>query len=432
MGGIMKEAFIIAREEPITLNDINNRYTHNERTCSSYINKNIDLTKSKDNYHFTKPTKSYLSLFKEMIENNVFSARKVPLNDKNTKIGSEIIIAVSADYLKTREEAIEFFNIANDFLNNYFSVTLSDGTVKNGKDLCLSSILHCDEKSYHLHYSTICCVASQIKKRRTKKEIAENKEPTILKEVVQLSHSRFWQSKKDEKGNLYYSYSQLNDKLFEWYQNAGYTDLKRGEKGSTAKHLHPLQYQQKMEELQTIADNEAKNITAKKIGNKYLLEKDDFENYQRLATAVLFQHKLISDTQAGQDNEKKKLAEEKKKIMIQKSYSEKAEYENFQKDKLISDMKQELSQLNQTIIKQENTIQSQYQIIDYWKKKCASFYVFVQKIKKELNTIIYNTNNITETKDALQNLNEHIDTTENDIIHQDKSLAQTDNFDFCI
>jgi len=108
--------------------------------------------------------------------------------------------------------------------------------------------------------------------------------------------------------------------LFEWYQNAGYTDLKRGEKGSTAKHLHPLQYQQKMEELQAIADNEAKNITAKKIGNKYLLEKDDFENYQRLATAVLFQHKLISDTQTGQDNEKKKLAEEKKR----KSCSKKA------------------------------------------------------------------------------------------------------------
>ena len=104
--------------------------------------------------------------------------------------------------------------------------------------------------------------------------------------------------------------------------------------------------------------------------------------------------------------------------MIQKSYSEKAEYENVQKDKLISDMKQELSQLNQTIIKHENTIQSQNQIIDYWKKKCASIYVFVQKIKKELSTIIYNTSNITETKDALQNLNEYISITENDFIHQ--------------
>ena len=40
MGGIMKEAFIIAREEPITLNNINNRYTHNERKCNSYINVN--------------------------------------------------------------------------------------------------------------------------------------------------------------------------------------------------------------------------------------------------------------------------------------------------------------------------------------------------------------------------------------------------------
>lgn len=85
--------------------------------------------------------------------------------------------------------------------------------------------------------------------------------------------------------------------MFEWYQKAEYTNLKRGEKGSTAKHLHHLQYQQKMKELQAIADNEAKNITAKRICNKYLLEKDDFENYQRLATAVLFQHKLISDTQ---------------------------------------------------------------------------------------------------------------------------------------
>ena len=118
--------------------------------------------------------------------------------------------------------------------------------------------------------------------------------------------------------------------------------------------------------------------------------------------------------------------------MIQKSYSEKAEYENVQKDKLISDMKQELSQLNQTIIKHENTIQSQNQIIDYWKKKCASIYVFVQKIKKELSTIIYNTNNITETKDALQNLNEYISITENDFIHQNTSTMQTDNCGICV
>lgn len=95
-------------------------------------------------------------------------------------------------------------------------------------------------------------------------------------------------------------------------------------------------------------------------------------------------------------------------------------------------MKQELSQLNQTIIKQENTIQSQNQIIDYWKKKCASIYVFVQKIKKELSTIIYNTNNITETKNALQNLNEYISTTENDFLHQDTNCGQTDICSICI
>ena len=69
MGEIMKEAFIIAREEPITLNDINNRYTHNERKCSSYINKNIDLTKSKDNYH--------LYVNEDLISNTPCSVRGV-------------------------------------------------------------------------------------------------------------------------------------------------------------------------------------------------------------------------------------------------------------------------------------------------------------------------------------------------------------------
>lgn len=48
----MKKAYIIASEEPITLNDINNRYTYNETKCNSCINPNTDLTKSKDNYHF--------------------------------------------------------------------------------------------------------------------------------------------------------------------------------------------------------------------------------------------------------------------------------------------------------------------------------------------------------------------------------------------
>ena len=159
--------YIVAREEPLTIATANFRYEHNERTNKTYINPDIDL--SKENYHFKKPDKSYIATFHEMADAGLFSTRKVSLKNKDTALGSEIIIAVAGNYFSSKEEAIEFYRIANNALNEFFTVVLPDGRTIKGEDLCISSVVHLDEGSPGLHYTTVTCVPREMKRRRTKK-----------------------------------------------------------------------------------------------------------------------------------------------------------------------------------------------------------------------------------------------------------------------
>ena len=72
---------------------------------------------------------------------------------------------------------------------------------------------------------------------------------------MQVSRSKKWASKpllddagepvlqKNGKPVLKKSYSILQDDFFTYMHNAGYTDVERGERGSTEEHLtgHPVQ-----------------------------------------------------------------------------------------------------------------------------------------------------------------------------------------------
>ena len=117
---------------------------------------------------------------------------------------------------------------------------------------------------YHLHVVYVPVVEKQIlwSKRCKDKALVG----TVKETVMQVSRSKKWASKPmlDESGKpvlqkngkpvLKKSYSVLQDDFFNYMRTAGYTDVERGERGSTEEHLTVTQFkvQREQERLDTL------------------------------------------------------------------------------------------------------------------------------------------------------------------------------------
>lgn len=138
-------------------------------------------------------------------------------------------------------------------------------------DAILSAVMHADERNramsealgeevyhYHLHVVYIPVVEKQILwSKRCKDEALRG---TVKEIITQVSRSKKWESKPvlDEDGNpmlnakgkkiLRSSYSVLQDDFFHFMRVAGYTDLERGERGSTEEHLTVTQFKVQAEQ----------------------------------------------------------------------------------------------------------------------------------------------------------------------------------------
>ena len=111
---------------------------------------------------------------------------------------------------------------------------------------------------YHLHVVYIPVVEKQILwSKRCKDEALRG---TVKEVITQVSRSKKWESKPvlGEDGNpmlnakgkkiLKSSYSVLQDDFFNFMRNAGYTDVERGERGSTEEHLTVTQFKVQAEQ----------------------------------------------------------------------------------------------------------------------------------------------------------------------------------------
>lgn len=122
----------------------------------------------------------------------------------------------------------------------------------------MSEALGEDVFHYHLHVVYIPVVEKQIlwSKRCKDKSLVG----TVKETIMQVSSSKKWISKPtlDEDGNpvlnsngkpiLKKSYSVLQDDFFNAMRAAGYTDVERGERGSTEEHLTVTQFKVKAEQ----------------------------------------------------------------------------------------------------------------------------------------------------------------------------------------
>ena len=244
-----------------TLDDVAKVQEHNEREKDSYSNQDIDTTQTHRNVHFKKPTDSYAAMFDQMIADGVISTRG--LKADAVKYG-ELLFDVNSAYFHNHGG----YEYAKQFYADAYKAAVE---IVGGEQYILSAVMHADERNramsealgedvyhYHLHVVYIPVVEKQILWSKRCKD--ESLRGTVKETITQVSRSKKWESKPvlDEDGNpklnekgkkiLKSSYSVLQDDFFHLMRAAGYTDMERGERGSTEEHLTVTQFKVQAEQ----------------------------------------------------------------------------------------------------------------------------------------------------------------------------------------
>ena len=262
-----------------TLDDVAKVQEHNEREKDSYSNQDIDTTQTHRNVHFKKPTDSYAAMFDQMIADGVISTRG--LKADAVKYG-ELLFDVNSAYFHNHGG----YEFARQFYADAYKAAVE---IVGGEQYILSAVMHADEINramsealgqevyhYHLHVVYVPVVEKQIlwSKRCKDKSLVG----TVKETVMQVSRSKKWASKpllddagkpvlqKNGKPVLKKSYSVLQDDFFNYMHNAGYTDVERGERGSTQEHLTVTQFkvqreQERLDSLTAQIDQKEQHLT---------------------------------------------------------------------------------------------------------------------------------------------------------------------------
>lgn len=279
--------FLVFREEGITLRQSGRRYEHNERLLDCYNNGNINLGLSGNNYYFKKPDGTYEEMFQIMLKKGEISTKGLR-QDGSSKVLSEIIVGVNREYWqgKSEEEIICFFQAAYHYIEKRF-----------GRKQVLSAVVHADEVSdgkisYHMHVIAIPTTADRkryyTKRSKEYRDLAEKvgeknikkNDPRLLKSIErQVGRNRFFESTRDEKHRITYSYSVWQDEILEAVKEAGFTDIHRGNMNQKAVHLHPAAYKNIMENIKCNADGLLADVKLQVFDeNNYLISKESYNS----------------------------------------------------------------------------------------------------------------------------------------------------------
>ena len=347
-----------ARNMRLITPKLSNAQQHNEREKDSYVNQDIVPERSHLNVHFKTPTGDYLNMFQQMEADGVISTRGI--KEDAFRYG-ELIFDVNSAY---------FFNHGGyDFAKQFYADAYKAAVkIVGGEQYILSAVMHADERNramsealgqdvyhYHLHVVYVPVVEKQIlwsKRCKDKSLVGKVKET-----VMQVSMSKKWISKPaidaetgkpllTSKGKpvLKKSYSVLQDDFFQYMCDAGYTDVERGERGSSEEHLTVTQFKvereqarladltekadQKAQEAaslekkirkiqkQQIAVQSVEQIEAKPVplSSKVMLERSEYEALTTAAKKYIAQEKKESKLQKALDAANKLIAELKAKI----------------------------------------------------------------------------------------------------------------------
>ena len=279
---------------------VGNTQQHNEREKDSYRNPDIIPQRTAWNVHFKKPTASYTDLFAQLEAAGTISTRGLKPDAIHY---CELVFDVNSAYFDNHGG----YEFAKQFYEDAYKAAVQ---IVGGEQYILSAVMHADEINramtealgrevyhYHLHVVYVPVVEKQIlwSKRCKDKALVG----TVKETVMQVSRSKKWASKpllddagkpvlqKSGKPVLKKSYSVLQDDFFNYMRNAGYTDVERGERGSTEEHLTVTQFkvrreQERLDTLTAQADQQKQSLAA--IQKKSTLTKNALIHAQDVAT----------------------------------------------------------------------------------------------------------------------------------------------------
>ena len=240
---------------------VGNTQQHNEREKDSYRNPDIIPQRTAWNVHFKKPTASYTDLFAQLEIAGTISTRGLKPDATHY---CELVFDVNSAYFDNHGG----YEFAKQFYEDAYKAAVQ---IVGGEQYILSAVMHADEINramtealsrevyhYHLHVVYVPVMEKQIlwSKRCKDKALVG----TVKETVMQVSRSKKWMSKPalDADGNpvlqkngkpvLKKSYSVLQDDFFHFMRAAGYTDVERGERGSTEEHLTVTQFKVQAEQ----------------------------------------------------------------------------------------------------------------------------------------------------------------------------------------
>lgn len=326
--------YLVFREEGLNSQQIAHRYEHNERTADRYNNTNIKIELSADNYYFKKPAGSYEEMFQLMIDEGKINTKGLKPDANHF---SEVLISINREYWKdkTAEYIQQFFQTVYDHIAKQF-----------GEDMILSAVLHLDEidkdgfQNIHMHIVAIPTVRKEryyTKRSKEYKALAEEvgeknikaNDERLLKEIErQVSHSKFFESKKDENHRMVYSYSVWQDEILDALKRAGFTGIHRGLSNQKSVHIHPSAFKNMMERIKCRADGLIEDFTVEPQGeNHYLIRKSDFDNLLSAKESVEMEMATFDEAVEALQTEQTKVYERQHKVYVTELAQRQSDYE---------------------------------------------------------------------------------------------------------
>ena len=298
------------RNQPRTESNIADAEAHNERQKACYRNEDIVPERSHLNIHFKEPSGSYQDMFRQMEQDSTISTRGLKQDAIHY---DELVFDVNSAYFHNHGG----YEYAKAYYAEAYRVAVD---IVGGEQYILSAVMHADERNqgmskalgydvwhYHLHVVYVPVVEKQILWPKRCKDPALV--GTVKETIMQVSHSKKWQSRPvlDEFGEplrtktgkiiLKKSYSVLQDQYHDAMFAAGYTDVERGECGSTEEHLTTVQFKV-MKEQETLDTLMAQQQSAEQAVRLAQANREEAEHEAEVA-----QKKLISISQNSKDIE---------------------------------------------------------------------------------------------------------------------------------
>ncbi len=277
------------RNANLTRTQIGNTQRHNEREKDVYTNPDIVPERTALNIHFKKPSGGYTEMFAQMEADKVISTRGLKAD---ACLYGELIFDVNSAYFDNHGG----YDFAKQFYTDAYRSAIE---IVGGEQFILSAVMHADERNramsealgrdvyhYHLHVVYIPVVEKKVlwSKRCKDKSLVG----TVKETITQVSSSKKWKSlpavddqgrpilQKNGKPVLRKSYSVLQDDFFNAMRTAGYTDVERGERGSSEEHLTVAQFKTEREQERLAAlehQVEKKEKVLQKVEQKIIVQK---------------------------------------------------------------------------------------------------------------------------------------------------------------